>query len=257
MSAPAVSKPIHSATKPIAGPGRPDRYKLGDGKQVPSVTTITGRFKNATALLAWANREGLAGRDLNEARDAAADAGHVSHQWIQDEIHGRPLTSYTYSDDATLAHARNALEAFRRWAKEASLRIVVTEIPLVSEEHRFGGTLDAIGWVFGELSLLDWKTGNGVYPEHVQQQAAYRELLREEAVRLKRDPLTVPKGAVLIRLDKETGDPHAKILPPEALDLGWEYFIRCRGLYELDKDVAKLVAKPKPKKGKAGAEAGA
>jgi len=36
-------------------------YKI-DNKKVPSVTTILGRFKNATGLLIWANQIGLKGQ---------------------------------------------------------------------------------------------------------------------------------------------------------------------------------------------------
>lgn len=242
--------------KPIDGSGRPDSYRLANGKRVPSVTTITKRFADSSGLLIWANREGKAGRDLNEARDAAAEDGHVSHQWIVDAIHGRPRTAYAYTDAGTLAKAERALEAFQRWAAVVRLEIVATEIPLVSEALKFGGTLDAIGLVDGVLSLLDWKTGNRCYPEHVVQQSAYRELLREQARALGRPMSTVPDGAVLIRLDKDTGEPHARVFGADALDLGWTYFQRCRELYELDKGVSKLVDVPKAKARK-GADAAA
>ncbi len=241
----SATQPAGAAAKPFNGPGRPNRYKLASGKVVPSVTTILERFADASGLIIWANREGLAGRDMNQARDQAANDGDVAHQWIQDVIHGRELTDYPYADEATLARAANALKAFKAWAAEVDLRVVATEVPLVSEDLAFGGTLDAIAWVQGVLCLLDWKSGNRCYPEHVVQQAAYRRLLREQTAA--RFGVPVPEGAVLLRTDKETGEPHARILPPEALDLGEEYFLLCRKLYELDKDVSKLVAKPKGK----------
>jgi hypothetical protein len=234
------------AAKPIAGPGRPDRYKLADGSVVPSVTTVTGRFKDSTALLAWANREGLAGRNINEKRDAAADDGHIVHQWIQDDVHGKPLTAYPFADDETLARATRALDAFRRWRDEVGLFVLATEVPLVSERYRFGGTLDSIAVVQGVVCLVDWKSGGGCYPEHVIQQAAYRLLLRERAA-TEDDHPPLPDGAVLLRLDKDTGEPHATVLPPEALDLGERAFLLERELYGVAADVAKLVKRPKPR----------
>lgn len=237
---------VPGGVRPIAGPGRPDKYKLADGTVVPSVTTVTGRFKDSTALLAWANREGLAGRNINEKRDAAAYDGHIVHQWIQDDVHGKPLTAYPFADDETLARATRALEAFKAWAAEVGLRVLATEIPLISESLRFGGTLDAIAIVQGVVCLVDWKSGGGCYPEHVIQQAAYRLLLRERAAR-ENDFPPVPEGAVLLRLDKETGEPHALILPPEALDVGERAFRLERELYGVAADVAKLVKRPKGK----------
>lgn len=276
---PAFAAPVGPAT-PYRGPGRPDRYKLADGKVVPSVTTVAGRFKDATALLAWANREGFktgaaaawanregfsderalaewadeqarVQRGADEKRDAAGDEGHIVHQWVDDTIHGRELTAFPYSDAEGLARARMAFDAFQRWSKEVDLRVWATEVPLVSEALRFGGTLDSIALVQGVLCLVDWKSGGGCYPEHVIQQAAYRMLLRELAAAGKLRELLgfddVPEGAVLLRLDKETGDPHATVLPPEALDLAERAFRLERELYNVAADVAKLVKRPKPK----------
>lgn len=277
--APPFAAPVGPAT-PVRGPGRPDRYKLASGSIVPSVTTIAGRFKDATALLNWANREGFktgaqlawehrdgfadasalaewadeqarVQRGADEKRDAAGDEGHIVHQWIDDTTHGRELTAFPYSDAEGLARARKAFDAFQAWAAEVDLRVWATEIPLVSESLRCGGTLDSIALVQGVLCLVDWKSGGGCYPEHVIQQAAYRLLLRELAASGKLRELLgfddVPEGAVLLRLDKETGEAHATILPPEALDLGERAFLLERELYNVAADVAKLVKRPKPK----------
>jgi len=237
----------------IIGPGRPEQYLTAGGLRVPSVTTITGRFKNADALIAWANREGLAGRTAEEARDAAADAGHIAHDWIRDTVAGRPLTPFPYSPEEMVDKAKRALEAFHTWADEVSLRVVAVEIPLVHEDLLFGGTWDGIGIVSGVLRVLDWKSGNRCYPEHLVQVAAYRELLRAERERLGDEALPVPEGAALVRLDKETGTPTARLFDADALDLGWDYFAKLRHLYELEKDVSKTVADRKAKRRKKAA----
>jgi hypothetical protein len=243
--------------KPIAGPGRPDEYRTLAGDRVPSVTTITGRFKDGSNLIRWAYGVGYDDgferkpKDANARRDAAGGAGHVAHQWIQDSIHGQPLTPYPYSDEETIDKARRALAAFQSWAERVTLRVVATEIPLVHETLGYGGTLDGLGVVKGAAVLLDWKTGNRTYPEHLVQLSAYRELLRDAAARavpgVPALDLPVPAGGVLIRLDKETGEPHARELPSEALDLGWEFFRGALTLYELDKAIAKMVADRKKK----------
>lgn len=252
---PAVVSPEQA--RPIAGPGRPEEYLTLRGARVPSVTTITGRFKNGSALIAWAYRsgheDGVARKpcDPDARRDAAGGAGHVAHQWIQDSIHGKALTPFPYSDDETIEKAKRALEAFHGWAARVSLKVLATEIPLVHETLEYGGTPDGIGIVDGAAVLLDWKTGNRTYPEHLVQLAAYRELLRDAATRAVPGvavlDLPVPAAGVLIRLDKETGEPHARTLPSEALDVGWEYFRGALTLYELDKAIAKMVAERKGK----------
>lgn len=225
-------------TAPIIGPGRPKQYKLASGKRIPSVTTITGRFKDAGGLLKWAHAEGIAGRSLDEVRDTAAQVGHIVHQWIQDDLAGKPREHFAFASDDDLRQAEAAFGAYIDWARTVKLTIHCTELPLVSERMAFGGTFDALATVDGELALLDWKSGNRTYPEHLTQVAAYRELLREH------DPSgnTVPTCAVMIRLDKETGSPHARTYPTEALDIGWQYFERALELYRLDQQIRKVCA---------------
>jgi hypothetical protein len=248
---PIALPPVEGAQ--IMGPGRPDKYMHPDGKQVPGTTTIAGRFSDKSGLLKWAHAQGWEHIPLEDARDKAADAGHVVHQWIQDDVHGRPLTEHQFVSDEILEKARAAFAAFKEWAKRVSLRIVATEIPLVHSVLRYGGTLDAIGIVEGRLDLLDWKSGNRTYPEHLIQQAAYRELLRDAREQLGDRALPVPDGATLVRLDKETGKPHARTFDSDSLDIGWDFFEGGLRMYRLDQAIQKLVAEPKQraKKGKA------
>jgi hypothetical protein len=231
----------------VHGPGRPDKYVGADGKPVPSVTTITSRFKDSGALLAWAHKQGAAGIPLNEARDKAADAGHVVHAWIADFVADRPLTTFPFTPDEIIDKAENAFAAFIAWAERVRLEIVCTEMPLVHSRLGYGGTFDGLGYLdlaLGgrALCLLDWKSGNRTYPEHLIQLAAYRELLRDARQVC---AAMLPAGGVIIRLDKETGEPHPREFDEHALDLGWAYFSGARDLYELDKDLAKMVAEPK------------
>lgn len=223
---------MHDELKPAThGGGRPTRYLLADGKRVPGVTTITGRFKDSGGLIHWSWQCGVDGLDYKKVRDDAASAGTLAHTWIDDEIHGR--VSSVGDDSEHAAKALEALSAFRDWAKQVQLTIVDTERPLVSEEHRFGGTYDAIANVNGKLTLLDWKTSNRIYPEYVIQLAAYRGLLREHGQAV--------DGACLLRVGKEFGDFHYHSFPEQVLDVGWKSFTRMRELYDLDATLKKVV----------------
>ena len=59
-----------------------------DGKRVPGVTTILGRFKESGGLIQWAYNCGRDGIDMNAARDNAANAGALAHALIDADIHG-------------------------------------------------------------------------------------------------------------------------------------------------------------------------
>ena len=57
--------------------------------------------------------------------------------------------------------------------------VIAAECQVVSEIHRYGGTLDLVATIDGVPSLLDFKTGRGVYPEHRIQLAAYGQAWNE------------------------------------------------------------------------------
>ena len=50
-------------------------YRDEDGKRIPGVTTVIGRFKESGALIRWAYGRGRDGEELYESRDKAAEAG--------------------------------------------------------------------------------------------------------------------------------------------------------------------------------------
>ncbi|HEU4619205.1 MAG TPA: hypothetical protein VFV10_14290, partial [Gammaproteobacteria bacterium] len=59
--------------------------------------------------------------------------------------------------------------------------------------------------------------------------------------------LPVPEGCALVRLDKETGEPHPREFDSEALDLGWSYFSGALSMYRLSQAVEKMVTERKPR----------
>lgn len=217
------------------GAGRPAKYVTSDGKRVPGVTTITGRFKDAGGLIHWAYQCGVDGVDYRQKRDDAGDAGHLAHGMIEAAIHGEPYAPPKDAAPALIAQAKQALDGFESWRASVKAEILQTELPLVSERHRYGGTLDAIGRVGGELVLLDWKSGNKIYPEFLCQVAAYRGLWEEWF------PEQPIRGLHLLRVGKEHGDFHHHSWPLAVLDIGWQAFLHMRELYDLDSQLKKAV----------------
>lgn len=152
-------------------------YKTQDGQRVPGATTITGLL-NKPFLITWANRLGLEGIDSTKYRDEAASIGTLAHEMVQAHLQGYELDTSTYSQrDIDLAE--NALIKFYGWEKEHTIEPIICEIPLVSEKHRYGGTVDCYCKLDGVPTLLDFKTGKAIYPEMFFQLAAYEELLKE------------------------------------------------------------------------------
>lgn len=212
-------------------------YRI-DGKRVPSVTTIIGRFKESGALLRWAWNEGREGRDLYAARDKAADIGTAAHAMVEASIKGldpEGCGQLQALDADGQSRARNAFRAYQQWASMCRLEIVEQEVQLVSVQHGFGGTPDAIGRVNGELCLVDWKTSNSVYSDYLLQLAAYRQLWEESYPNLR-----LTGGFHLCRFSKDFGD-FAHHYYSE-LDGAWQMFLHLRHAYEYDKELRKRAA---------------
>jgi genome maintenance exonuclease 1 len=152
-------------------------YMVG-GRRVPSVTTVLGRFKSPDALVHWAWKLGLEGKDYRTVRDDAADAGTLTHALIEADIRGAAAPSLAAYPDDVVGGAVQAFEAYRAWRASTGAIPARTEVSLVSERHRFGGTYDAL--LLGEERVIaDWKTSKRIYPEHVIQLGGYA-LLHDE-----------------------------------------------------------------------------
>lgn len=207
-------------------------YFTKDGARVPSVTTILSRFKDAGGLIHWAWEMGKAGKDYREERDKAADAGTLAHAAVEAWLHGQP--TLFEGQPEVVAKAQKAFGAFLEWADQTQLKVTHTEIPLVSEKYRFGGTFDAI-LVKGRRSMGDWKTSGRVYGEYLAQVAAYGILWEEN---FPDEP--IDGGYHLLRFDKEYGDFHAHWWGE--LEAGKRYFLSLREAYEDDKELKKRAA---------------
>ena len=152
-------------------------YKTSDGKRVPGTTTVLGVL-NKPALVSWANKLGLEGIDSNKYVDAAARIGTLAHYLVQCDLTGETPDISEYGA-TEIDKAENALLSYYSWKKGKQITPIENEIPLVSEEYGYGGTIDCYCIIDGDLWLLDFKTGKAIYPEMLTQLAAYRQLLTE------------------------------------------------------------------------------
>lgn len=202
-------------------------YLLKDGTRVPGVTTILGRFKDAGPLMYWAWKVGTEGKDFRKERDNAATAGTLAHAAVEAWVRGQEF-EFT-GEPETVAKAKVAFGAFREWADQTRLTVDKTELPLVSEKYKFGGTFDAI-LLNGNRAMGDWKTSNGVYGEYLAQLAAYGQLWEEN---FPDQPIT--GGFHLLRFDKNHGDFTHKWWGE--LSGGWRYFMHLREAYSCDKEL--------------------
>lgn len=250
-------------------------YKDSSGKRVPSVTTILSSYKESDGLVRWAYNLGREGKDFETERQGAANVGKMAHAmidgWIKtgelqlplmfedsevseeltapavfppfDTLEGALPPPTPPSPKTRLQLALTAFNAFRTWLDGQKITLIASEVGAIDDTRRFGGTLDAIGQTpSGDHIMLDWKSGNDVYPEVIPQVGAYAHLW--ESGRLL-EPLKVERKSIIglhvIRLGKEYGDFHHHYVPYSGLLLGKKAFFHCLDLYNIRKELKKLV----------------
>lgn len=202
------------------------RYKLADGKQVPSVTTVLG-ILNKPALMDWAWKCGLDGVDYKAVRDQAGGIGTLAHYLIMCYLKGETPNTSEYSQQ-DIDKAENCLLSFYEWEKNHKLEPVLIETPLVSGVYGFGGTIDFFGKVDGQPTLLDFKTGKAIYPEFFYQLAAYEHLLGEAG------HLIEVTRILRIGRDEDEGFEERSI---GNLDKHFDLFLNCLSIYTLQKEI--------------------
>lgn len=172
------------------------RYKI-NGEFAYGVTTALGII-NKPFLVQWAASQAAdyvksslkPGQALDELeiqelvasarkahitkRDGAADAGTYVHNWIESFVRGeKPETPV----NDKLAKVIND---FRKWWDTTKPEVISPERMLCSPTHKLAGTTDLICRINGKLTIVDWKTGSGIYPEMFLQMGAYALMYQEE-----------------------------------------------------------------------------
>lgn len=208
-------------------------YRTKDGARVSGVTTIIGTNLgwNKEPLKLWAHKMGQDGKDLRKTTQDACDAGTIAHALAEADIKDCPAPEFPDTDAEVYEKAKAAFKAYLQWKRMTRLELVMAEVALVSEAHRFGGCIDAIGMIEGEACLIDFKTSNGTYADHLIQIAAYKELWNEH------NADTPVRGCHLLRFDKENGSFTHSHYP--SLDKHWQAFQHLLALHELKKTIGR------------------
>jgi len=207
------------------------------GKRVPSVTTVMA-MKAKPMLVPWAakmaaeyadaNWDQLSGMDsearikliksahFNKAKDAA-DLGDSIHIYAEAYMKDEPLP---YTPAEASASVGNLIQ----WIDDNNPKLIAAEVSMWSDLG-YAGTFDLLAEIDGEVWLLDWKTGKGVYDEVGLQLAALHyadKVLAEEDTIL---PKATRFGVVHIRPE------HATLV--EFVDMAgyFELFKACLTLY--------------------------
>jgi hypothetical protein len=110
----------------------------------------------------------------NQKKDKAADAGTYIHNYIESFVLGenpaRPVNE----------SLNRVIDDFMEWWNKTNIEVIAPEQVFCSPTLGLAGTADLVCKVDGKLTIMDWKTGSGIYPEMFLQLAAYALMWEEE-----------------------------------------------------------------------------
>ena len=209
-----------------------ERYRLSDGSVCPGVTTICGQLGwNKGMLINWANKLGLQGQDANKFRDDKAEIGTLAHSMVLAHLNGEKADISEYTPKQ-VSLAENCCLSYYEWAKGRTIEPLVVEKMLISEELRFGGTPDFFGRIDGLYTLLDYKTGKGIYPEYTIQVAAYDHLLAEKG--------NLSNKIMILNIPRTEDESfQEKVIPQKQVAAGFKIFKNLLEIYWLKNAITK------------------
>ena len=199
-----------------------------NGKKIPSVTTVIGRFKNATGLIIWSNKLGLQGINYFDELNKASETGTDLHDLAEMHIKGE---QYELPDDETVIHCFNQ---FLEWWDNLDCKVIWTEKKMGSKELKVGGCPDLLISVDNKNTLVDFKTSKAVYSDMIIQLSAYAYLIKET------DGINID-NAIIVRFPKEDNETEIREFSKDDLDVGLKQFKLLRKAFDLDKDLNKLL----------------
>jgi len=202
-------------------------YKLADGTTVPGVTTVLNVL-NKPFLVTWANNLGLQGINSREYVDELAQVGTLTHLMVECDIKGVEPDTHAFTQ-LQIEQARPCFVKWLAWRAGKEIVPILQESPLVSEEFRFGGTVDIHAAVDGVCTLIDIKTAKAVYSEQVAQVIAYQRLLEEHHFAVQR--------ACIVRIGRNEAEAFEVREITDTNRSYWNLFLAALDIYRIQKEV--------------------
>lgn len=148
-----------------------------DGTPFVGTTTALG-MKSKPYLYNWYNKLGLDGVVGHEYLRKLAEIGSLGHSFIEHDVKCIEIDLSDYTP-AQVEIGRSILNKWLEWKSKNNFELIGSEMQLVSEEYKYGGTIDLYGKVNGKFSIIDIKSSDKIYDEHLTQTVAYRQLAIE------------------------------------------------------------------------------
>jgi hypothetical protein len=202
------------------------RYLTSKGEPCVGVTTVLGVMAKPY-LIPWANKLGLDGYDVTKWVDALANVGTLIHYLVECDCKGiePELGDYSQND---ITVAKFSFQKWINWKSLNNFKLIESELQIVSDDLKVGGTCDIYADVNGKKTVMDIKTSKSVYGEQKTQGIAYKKLLQANG--------KLVDEARIIRIGRDQNEGFDDILIG-AEELHWKRFLACLELYRANKNI--------------------
>jgi hypothetical protein len=177
---------------------------------------------------------------LYGGRDKAANIGTIAHEILHQREKGFEIDHSNIQDEIWKL-ALGCVESHDKWFEGQNIETVLFEKDFVSEQYLYGGTLDKLAFINGELTLIDYKTGKDLYETNFIQLIAYVNLALEQLFNGKQ--LYPVKRGIAVNMPKTKGNSFAiKSVPVETLfEAGYfKWFLSSRDAYYAEEQTKKF-----------------
>ncbi len=150
-----------------------NRFYEFRGQFYPSVTTILDAYPKGPAFYEWLK---MAGEKADEIRDSFGKRGSVVHQLTERYDKEEEVHLMSGGEPAYTSLEWSMFERYIEFSTKFTPEILGIELNYASDTLGYGGTLDRIINLNGELVLIDIKTSNYMHNHFWLQMAAYVKL---------------------------------------------------------------------------------
>jgi hypothetical protein len=146
--------------------------------EVPSVTTIM-KVLNKPFIAKWANSLGWKRQSYDKVLEESATKGTFVHELLHEFLfkEGKEF-DISYPDTVNFIYEN--INAFKEFLKDNELKPIWGEKSYSTD--KYGGTIDLLCELNGELTILDFKTSKRFYSSHFIQLGAYIQLLEKHDI---------------------------------------------------------------------------
>ena len=143
-----------------------------DDAWYPRVTKIV-TIKSKPALYYYYG-EAKSYKAAQEATERSAEEGTLIHEAVEGLILGK--------NPAITEEIAPAVKSFLEFYEKNHIQVTAENVErrIVSHDHRYAGTVDAIARIGGKLGVLDIKTSQAIYRDYCLQTSAYMDALKNQ-----------------------------------------------------------------------------